>query len=847
MGILNTTYYSLVRVRDQSPDAKDWAAIYHNPELTSLLLKSFEQHTHSGTAAMTHPAYYDPPAAPTVTATGATGTTQYSYYVVARGLVPYRASLVGTVNNGNATLTGSNYNAISWPAVGGATGYDVIRTLGAVTQGIISSNQAGLSFNDTGIVATAYTLQVQPVLSEISTGGILNPGATIGTRLAYVNDLGLETDGGPEAVITLSSAAARPLTPIFVSKTTTSPGLAGGTYIYVMTKGKSTGETLASDALSVDLPYDSVNQVALSFNAINTYTDGTDKLHIYRAAGLSSAFQKVATITTASTTTFTDTNTVLPENVNVQPPSTNTFDAAKKVRIDWSALTHPGTARLLRVYVTQQAGLWSTEHLVSEIDLTVGSPATTYDYLGTETLSTGWPKNSSQIPAAPPKLNLATEATGGFTLTADSNFAGFKAKNMNLNFVPDVTMADGLLWYDSSTTKFRGRANGSTSDLSAPVIWVNSTTNPSAEVNTTGMTSTAVDGGLGNQVPTFTRVADNPPGGGGFCYQTSYAFTQAAANLYLADLVNIPVIAGQYVLLRSKFKPTTTVPAGATIKFTINFFNSAGGSISNGSLTSGTHTITNPTINVWNDLFGTIVAPANAVYFNWFLSYQPGTAATHTYKADQLAAIVDVGSATNYVVYFDGDSAGSYWKGTAHASQSVKGGFTHSTEEIGGHAAANIRHHAGASTPTVKDAVDRIVDTSTGVAKQVVTPQKDVTLSTTNTTSTTAVDLETLSVSLTPTVDNQWCEITVSGQFSHGAVGGVVNVGIEYDGSLIDETVRSFTAPAVDASGTINTVYHRQLGTVAAGAKTIKAKWWTNTGTASAPSGRQALVAKLVF
>ncbi len=76
------------------------------------------------------------PGTPAVTPTGASGATTYSYKIVATGdrgglyFDNTASSAVGTTTTGNATLTGSNYNALSWTAVAGATGYAVFRTVG---------------------------------------------------------------------------------------------------------------------------------------------------------------------------------------------------------------------------------------------------------------------------------------------------------------------------------------------------------------------------------------------------------------------------------------------------------------------------------------------------------------------------------------------------------------------------------------------------------------------------------------------------------------------------------------------------------------------------------------------
>lgn len=66
------------------------------------------------------------PNAPTVTPTGTTGSTAYSYKISAfNAQGETLASSAGTTTTGNATLSTTNYNALSWSAVSGAVGYNV--------------------------------------------------------------------------------------------------------------------------------------------------------------------------------------------------------------------------------------------------------------------------------------------------------------------------------------------------------------------------------------------------------------------------------------------------------------------------------------------------------------------------------------------------------------------------------------------------------------------------------------------------------------------------------------------------------------------------------------------------
>lgn len=117
------------------------------------------------------------PSAPSVSPQGITGATNYSYKITAKDqwgnsttpLSTTVASSAGSTSSGNASLTGSNFNQITWTSVAGAVSYDVWRTVGGATQGWLGNVLASspLSFNDTGLAATAWNV---PTVN--TTGGI---------------------------------------------------------------------------------------------------------------------------------------------------------------------------------------------------------------------------------------------------------------------------------------------------------------------------------------------------------------------------------------------------------------------------------------------------------------------------------------------------------------------------------------------------------------------------------------------------------------------------------------------------------------------------------------------------
>lgn len=856
MSVTTSTYYGFTRVREQSPDANDWAVTDNNIEALSKILKSIEQGPRTGLLGLNYPGAYTPPAAPTITQSGAAGSTTYSYYVVALGPIN-KVSLIGTTTTGNATLTVTNKNTVTWTAVAGATGYDIIRTVGGATQGSIGLNQAGTSFDDTGLVATPYTPAGEPDITTNATTpvGILTPGASISVRLAYENSVGLETQASPERVYTIPDSGAPPAGPSLTSTQAATPGLPGGTYFYALTKKKDTGETLISEVLSVTLPYDTTYSVTIGFDAISTYADGTNGINIYRSQGLNSTFQLITAITNVSTATFTDTNNILPQNVNVQPPTTNTFNATKSIHISWSDITHPTTVTGLKVYITQQPGIWTTNHLLLTVPITSGAASVQYvDYLGNESLSSGAPIESSQIPSAGPKIDLGTEATGAPILTTDMDFAGFRAKNMNINLVPTVAMADGLIWYDSSVSKFRGRQNGQIVDLSPSTPAINSVTNPSLENNASNifLVSSNPATATGARITSDAYIGTSS-------YEVTHT-TTGAINASTAVYAQMdPTSATTRTTTARACSPGDIFSGHAAVKVML------AGDTSSGSLTlaigyydatgtyigapglSGTGKIgfVIPNFaNTWYILKGNSTAPAGAAYVAVSVttgSFPVTNGVTHAYRFDQLA-LINATDSTNIVPYFDGDSATAFWKGTAGNSQSVKGGFQHSTLEVGGHDAS----HIVLGTSDVSTILGRIVNSSDGTQKQVQTIQKAAGNSTSYTNNnTTSQQLADMTVNITPSFVNQWVEVLFGGHFTVDRPGGTLTVAIVKDSVLQDETQRSFSVPTANANISFNIAYHTQL-TVAS--HNFQVVWWVDAGTiATSVAYHRNIVAKLVF
>lgn len=122
------------------------------------------------------------PVAPTVTPQGTTGAATWSYKIVAKqvdsdgNVVAYsQASSVGTTTTGKATLTGTDFNRITWAEDENANGgYDIYRTAhgtGPTTNGVIGSVAEGVTtFDDTGLAGDSATAPSVPRDNIIDVG-----------------------------------------------------------------------------------------------------------------------------------------------------------------------------------------------------------------------------------------------------------------------------------------------------------------------------------------------------------------------------------------------------------------------------------------------------------------------------------------------------------------------------------------------------------------------------------------------------------------------------------------------------------------------------------------------------
>lgn len=130
-------------------------------------------------------------APPTVTVVGTAGTTSYTYYVVATDRNGGKTQVSGstTITTGNATLSSTNYNNISWSAIAGAVSYDILKTN---TSTSLATGVTGTSFNDTGQATASYT----PPNINTTANTIIDGQLGIGTTTPYQNKYATFGNGG---------------------------------------------------------------------------------------------------------------------------------------------------------------------------------------------------------------------------------------------------------------------------------------------------------------------------------------------------------------------------------------------------------------------------------------------------------------------------------------------------------------------------------------------------------------------------------------------------------------------------------------------------------------------------
>lgn len=128
------------------------------------------------------------PTSPTVTPTGTSGSAAWYYVVTALNSEgETTASGIGMTAAGAAVLSATNYNALTWAAVTGASAYNVYRsTTGAAGTFNLIASPVGNSYDDTGATATAPVPPTSNTTQTLLDGGPLRVPIIVGTTPGYV-------------------------------------------------------------------------------------------------------------------------------------------------------------------------------------------------------------------------------------------------------------------------------------------------------------------------------------------------------------------------------------------------------------------------------------------------------------------------------------------------------------------------------------------------------------------------------------------------------------------------------------------------------------------------------------
>lgn len=260
------------------------------------------------------------PTAPTITNAGTTGATTYTYKVVARngfgvslGTTP--ASSAGSTTTGNATLSSTNYNVITWPFVSGAGSYDIYRTVGGATQGKIGN-----------------------VLAAVV------PGTGVQSPTFALNDTGLAGDGttapttnttGSVSIPVFSGSITVPVLTTPVGVVATPQGTAGSTTItYKIVARAGAGVTAASSAgttTTANATLSASNNVLVTWDPV----PGAISYDVYRTAagGTPSTTGLIANVLTSTGNSYTDTGAAGDSSTAPTVNTTGQFTTAGPVTV----------------------------------------------------------------------------------------------------------------------------------------------------------------------------------------------------------------------------------------------------------------------------------------------------------------------------------------------------------------------------------------------------------------------------------------------------------------------------------------------------------------------------------
>lgn len=276
----------------------------------------------------------------------------------------------------------------------------------SATAGHKHDGAIGLDSPTGTLVATGY-----------NTGGYLQGGTTYFISATYVDDVGMETGKSNIVTLTPGEAITKPDVPSYDPGTTdfaihTPNGLAGGAYWYKLAYLKDGGETEASDPVYIYIPSTTTYQVTIRFDSLTDVGNDATSIRVYRKIGNLNSYNKLIDITDADAESYTDDNSAS-SRCDINPKTVNTTGSYCSINIGFSGLDWVNATKI-RLYATNVvytgSPVWNNGNLlITEIDISLSTPVTSYLWTGLESLSIGQPPDASRSFGSPSKVQL----TGG--------------------------------------------------------------------------------------------------------------------------------------------------------------------------------------------------------------------------------------------------------------------------------------------------------------------------------------------------------------------------------------------------------------------------------------------------
>jgi hypothetical protein len=344
------------------------------------------------------------PTSPTVTPTGTTGSTNYSYAIQAFNSSGQSSSSTPTqTTTGNATLSATNYNAISYSAVTGATGYNIYRTASNGTP------------STTGLIGSVYNTPAATPVSASETGTTLTltfssiPPLSVGQGVTLSGFTSTPTNINgtfPVLSVTPSTNTITVYIPSGVTSTVSVMGTAtSALYFYDMASTSANGAAAPTISTAGSVNIQNASGASVLTLDVSTGRVGIDNnFNTMTVPSISAE----ATATTGGTlplsTTYYYEVTAVDATGGETTPSAQVSEATgsststNTITLTWAPIT--GAAGY-HIYRTATSGVYSTDSMYASLGTVVSTNLTF-----TDTGSTAGVTNTS-----PPTTNTARVAT----------------------------------------------------------------------------------------------------------------------------------------------------------------------------------------------------------------------------------------------------------------------------------------------------------------------------------------------------------------------------------------------------------------------------------------------------